>query len=273
MQISRPASIFKSSDARDDMDVLPDAQQVVIGEPAQVYDMIGCGTIATANVNLLMVDDADELSSSNIAEQICGIRKLLPEPTQVVFLSTTTPHEVFELAEKVMRDPLYIMVGQSEYPLEGIKQSYKVVKTEDRKLDILCELDESSALAQGIVFCNTRKKLEWLEQELTGRGLDTAAMHGDMRADHRAAMMADFRSSGSRVLIATEMLARGLDPQRMAVVVNFELPTNPEKYVHRTGLGRHSDWKAPVINLITADEKPKLREIEQFYKTRIEKMH
>ncbi|KAJ4147442.1 hypothetical protein LMH87_001959 [Akanthomyces muscarius] len=272
MQISHPANIFKS-DAGDDMGILHDAQQVVIGEPSQVYNMLRSGTITAENINVLFLDDADELLSRNIAEQICGIHELLPESTQFILFSTTTPHCMLETAAKLMHDPLYITVAKTEYPLDGIKQSYIVVETEERKLDILSELYESSALARGIIFCNRRKKVEWLEQKLTDRGLATSAMHADMRAIDRADILAGFRASASRVLIATEMLARGLDVQQMTLIVNFELPANPENYIHRTGLGRHSGRKSPVINLITADEVPRVQEIEQLYNTRIENMH
>lgn len=272
MQISHPADTFES-DARGDKGILHDAQQVVVGEPGQVYDMLRSGTITAENITVLFLDDADELLSRNIAEQICGIHELLPESTQVVLFSTTTPHYMLETAAKLMQDPLYITVAKTEYPLDGIKQSYIVVETEDRKLDILSELYESSALARGIIFCNRRKKVEWLEQKLTGRGLATSAMHADMPAIDRADILAGFRASASRVLIATEMLARGLDVQQMTLIVNFELPANPKNYIHRTGLGRHSGRKSPVINLITADEVPKVQEIEQLYNTRIEKMH
>lgn len=272
MHISRPADIV-GSDAGVEINTLHDNQQIVIGEPSQVYDMIRSGTIAIDNVNLLALDEADKLSSCNIDEQICDIHKLLPECTQVIFLSATESSHMLKVAARIMRDPLHIIVKRTKHPLNGIKQSYIAVETDDCKLDILSELDESSALAQGIIFCNTRRMLEWLEQNLIARGLDICAMHADMYATDRAAIMADFYSSTSRVMIATQMLARGLNVQQMIIVVNFDLPVNPEDYVNRVGLGGRPDRRSTVLNLITLNDVLKAQEIEKFYNIQFEQRH
>lgn len=250
-----------------------DGQQIVIGDPNQVYDMMRSGTISIDKIKLLALDEADKLSSRNTDEQIYRIFNLLPERTQVIFLSTTMPPHMLEIAARMMSDPLHIMVKETDHPLDGIKQSYIVAETEDSKLDILSKLDQSSMLAQGVIFCNTRKTLEWLEQKLTARGLAISAMHGDMFATKRAAIMAGARSSTSHVLIATQMLARGIDKKPMTLIVNFDLPANPGDYIHRTGLGSRSDQNSTVINLITADDVSRVQEIERFYNTQIKERH
>ncbi|KAJ5217454.1 hypothetical protein N7468_010462 [Penicillium chermesinum] len=205
MQINGPADISKP-DPCDDIGLSHDAQQVVIGEPDQVCDMIQSGIITPDNINLLFLDEADKLLSCDTAEQICAIYELLPEATQIVFISRTMPYCMLEIAVRLIRDPLYITVGKAEHPLDGIEQSYIVVEVEDHKLDILSELDKSSALARGMIFCNTRQKLEWLEQKLTVRGLAISTMHADIISIECAAIMAGFRSSTSYVLIATKIL-------------------------------------------------------------------
>lgn len=272
MQISSLDMV--SSDVHADTSAFHDSQQIVIGEPSEVYDMIRSNMITSDSIRLLALDEADKLSSSNMYEQIYGIFQLLPESTQAIFLSETTPQHMLDLAARIMPDYVHVMVKTSDDPLDGLHQSYSVAETEDAKLGILSELHESSALAKGVIFCNTRKTVEWLEQKLVARGWDVSAMHYDMPATDRGEMMADFRSSDSRVLIATQMLARGIDKEHMPLIVNFDLPADPKKYVERTGVvGPGSDRERAVINLVTAEEAARIQEIEKIYNAEIKQRY
>ncbi|KAF1840555.1 eukaryotic initiation factor-like protein 4A-I [Cucurbitaria berberidis CBS 394.84] len=203
---------------------------------------------------------------------IYDIFQLLPQSTQVVLLSATMPQDVLEVTTKFMRDPVRILVKKDELTLEGIKQFYIAVEKEDWKLDTLSDLYETVTITQAVIFCNTRRKVDWLTDKLTARDFTVSAMHGDMDQAQRDVIMKEFRSGSSRVLIATDLLARGIDVQQVSLVINYDLPANRENYIHRIGRGGRFGRKGVAINFVTADDVRMMREIEQFYSTQIEEM-
>jgi translation initiation factor 4A len=205
-------------------------------------------------------------------EQIYDIFQLLPQSTQVVLLSATMPQDVLEVTTKFMRDPVRILVKKAELTLEGIKQFYIAVEKEDWKLDTLSDLYETVTITQAVIFCNTRRKVDWLTDKLTSRDFTVSAMHGDMDQAQRDVIMKEFRSGSSRVLIATDLLARGIDVQQVSLVINYDLPANRENYIHRIGRGGRFGRKGVAINFVTQDDVRMMREIEQFYSTQIEEM-
>jgi len=179
---------------------------------------------------------------------------------------------VLEVTTKFMRDPVRILVKKAELTLEGIKQFYIAVEKEDWKLDTLSDLYETVTITQAVIFCNTRKKVDWLTDKLGQRDFTVSAMHGDMDQGQRDLIMKEFRSGSSRVLIATDLLARGIDVQQVSLVINYDLPANRENYIHRIGRGGRFGRKGVAINFVTADDVRMMREIEQFYSTQIEEM-
>lgn len=182
------------------------------------------------------------------------------------------PQDVLEVTTKFMRDPVRILVKKDELTLEGIKQFYIAVEKEDWKLDTLSDLYETVTITQAVIFCNTRRKVDWLTDKLTARDFTVSAMHGDMDQGQRDLIMKEFRSGSSRVLIATDLLARGIDVQQVSLVINYDLPANRENYIHRIGRGGRFGRKGVAINFVTADDVRMMREIEQFYSTQIEEM-
>ena len=257
---------------RDDMKALQDGPQVVVGTPGRVHDMIQRRVLRTDSMKMFVLDEADEMLSRGFTEQIYDIFQLLPQSTQVVLLSATMPQDVLEVTTKFMRDPVRILVKKDELTLEGIKQFYIAVEKEDWKLDTLSDLYETVTITQAVIFCNTRRKVDWLTEKLTGRDFTVSAMHGDMAQNERDVIMKEFRSGSSRVLIATDLLARGIDVQQVSLVINYDLPANRENYIHRIGRGGRFGRKGVAINFVTADDVRMMREIEQFYSTQIEEM-
>jgi len=257
---------------RDDMKILQDGVHVVVGTPGRVHDMIQRRALKTDAIKLFVLDEADEMLSRGFTEQIYDIFQLLPQSTQVVLLSATMPQDVLEVTTKFMRDPVRILVKKAELTLEGIKQFYIAVEKEDWKLDTLSDLYETVTITQAVIFCNTRRKVDWLTEKLTARDFTVSAMHGDMDQHQRDLIMKEFRSGSSRVLIATDLLARGIDVQQVSLVINYDLPANRENYIHRIGRGGRFGRKGVAINFVTADDVRMMREIEQFYSTQIEEM-
>jgi translation initiation factor 4A len=254
------------------MKALQDGPQVVVGTPGRVHDMIQRRVLKTDSMKQFVLDEADEMLSRGFTEQIYDIFQLLPQSTQVVLLSATMPQDVLEVTTKFMRDPVRILVKKDELTLEGIKQFYIAVEKEDWKLDTLSDLYETVTITQAVIFCNTRRKVDWLTDKLTARDFTVSAMHGDMDQGQRDVIMKEFRSGSSRVLIATDLLARGIDVQQVSLVINYDLPANRENYIHRIGRGGRFGRKGVAINFVTADDVRMMREIEQFYSTQVEEM-
>jgi translation initiation factor 4A len=182
------------------------------------------------------------------------------------------PTDVLDVTTKFMREPVRILVKRDELTLEGIKQFYIAVEKEEWKLDTLCDLYETVTITQAVIFCNTRRKVDWLTNKLREREFTVSAMHGDMEQAQRELIMKEFRSGSSRVLISTDLLARGIDVQQVSLVINYDLPSNLENYIHRIGRGGRFGRKGVAINFVDADAVKTLREIEQFYNTQVDEM-
>merc|ERR1712018_804974 len=191
---------------------------------------------------------------------------------QVVLLSATMPAEVLEVTTRFMREPIRILVKKEELTLEGIRQFYIQIEREEWKLDTLCDMYETLTITQAVIFCNTRRKVDWLTEKMSSRDFTVSAMHGDMNQQERDLIMREFRSGSSRVLITTDLLARGIDVQQVSLVINYDLPANRENYIHRIGRGGRFGRKGVAINFLTDDDKRALQDIEKFYNTQIDEM-
>merc|ERR1712025_1060446 len=156
--------------------------------------------------------------------------------------------------------------------LEGIQQFYILVEKEEWKLDTLCDLYETLTITQAVIFLNTRRKVEWLTQKLHEKDFTVSALHGDMEQADRDIIMREFRSGSSRVLITTDLLARGIDVQQVPLVINYDLPSNRENYIHRIGRSGRFGRKGVSINFVVDEDTRTLREIEEFYNTKVEEM-
>jgi len=257
---------------RDDMRILREGVQVVVGTPGRVYDMINRNSLSLTGCKMFVLDEADEMLSRGFKDQIYDVFQHLPSKVQVVLCSATMPNEILEISQRFMRDPKRILVKRDELTLDGIKQFYIAVEQEDWKLETLCDLYETLTITQAIIYCNTRKKVDWLADKMGQRDFTVSAMHGEMTAQEREGILKEFRSGSSRVLITTDLLARGIDVQQVSLVINYDLPGNRENYIHRIGRSGRFGRKGVAINFATAEDTRTLREIEQFYNTQIEEM-
>ena len=260
------------TNVREDMARLGDGAQVVVGTPGRVYDMINRGAFRTDKLKMFCLDEADEMLSRGFKDQMYEVFQLLPQDTQVVLLSATMPEDVLAVTKKFMRDPVRILVKRDELTLEGIKQFYIGVEKEEWKFETLTDLYETVTITQAVIFCNTRRKVDWLTEQLHSQEFTVSAMHGDMDQQQREVIMREFRSGSSRVLITTDLLARGIDVQQVSLVINYDMPANRENYIHRIGRGGRFGRKGVAINFVTVDDVRMLRDIEQFYNTHIEEM-
>jgi ATP-dependent RNA helicase len=237
-----------------------------------VFDMIQRKNLRTRNIKMLIIDEADEMLNKGFKEQIYDIYRYLPPTTQVVLVSATLPQEVLEMTKMFMNEPVRILVKRDELTLEGIKQYFVAVEKEEWKFDTLCDLYDTLTITQAVIFCNTKKKVDWLASKMRENNFTVSAMHGEMPQKEREVVMEDFRAGSSRVLIATDVWGRGLDVQQVSLVINYDLPNNRELYIHRIGRSGRFGRKGVAINFVKEEDVGVLRDIEQYYSTQIDEM-
>ncbi|PIC50160.1 hypothetical protein B9Z55_001172 [Caenorhabditis nigoni] len=256
----------------EDIRKLDYGQHVVSGTPGRVFDMIRRRNLRTRAIKLLVLDEADEMLNKGFKEQLYDIYRYLPPGAQVVLLSATLPHEILEMTSKFMTDPIRILVKRDELTLEGIKQFFVAVDREEWKFDTLIDLYDTLTITQAVLFCNTRRKVDWLTDKMKEANFTVSSMHGDMEQKDRDEVMKEFRAGNTRVLISTDVWARGLDVPQVSLVINYDLPNNRELYIHRIGRSGRFGRKGVAINFVKQDDVRILRDIEQYYSTQIDEM-
>ncbi|KAJ1922145.1 translation initiation factor eIF4A [Mycoemilia scoparia] len=260
------------TNVQEDAKKLQSGVHVVVGTPGRVFDMINRKHLNTDHVKMFVLDEADEMLSRGFKEQIYDVFQSLPTTVQVVLLSATMPQDVLEVTTKFMRDPIRILVKRDELTLEGIKQFFVNVEKDEFKFDTLIDLYSTFTITQAVIFCNTRRKVDKVTEDLRSREFTVSALHGDMDQSDRDIIMKEFRSGSSRVLITTDLLARGIDVQQVSLVINYDLPTNMENYIHRIGRGGRFGRKGVAINFVTNQDNAALLELQKFYNTQIDEM-
>jgi translation initiation factor 4A len=257
---------------RDDIRTLSQGVHVIVGTPGRVTHMIQSEVLKLAPVKLFILDEADEMLSRGFKEQIYEIFQHLNNKVQVCLFSATMPEEILEISQRFMRNPVRILVKKDEITLEGIRQFYVAVEQEAWKLETLCDLYETLTITQSIIYCNLKSRVDWLKDRMSARDFTVSSMHGSMTGPERELIMREFRSGSSRVLITTDLLARGIDVQQVSLVINYDMPGNRENYIHRIGRSGRFGKKGVAINLVAEGDVTALREIEEFYRTNVEEM-
>lgn len=259
------------TDVRQDAQILRAGVQFVIGTPGRVADMLNQGALNVSQCKLFVLDEADEMLSSGFKEQILIIFKHLPNDIQVVLCSATMPPEILDLSQKFMRNPKRILVKKEELTLDGIKQYFVNVQHEQYKATVLFDLYQRLTITQAIIFCNTRRRADELTDRMTKQDFSVSCMHGEMTATERERVLRDFRTGNTRVLISTDLLARGIDVQQVNLVINYDIPSR-ENYIHRIGRSGRLGKKGTAINLVTDRDASQIQDIEEHYRTEINEL-
>jgi len=272
MQI-RAYSATGGTPLREDLRALEKGVHFVVGTPGRIYDLIHRGVLNRQYVRVLVLDEADQMLEDRFKEQIlCILEMGFPATTQVALFSATMPDEVVAVANKLLRKPVRILIPPEEVTLEGISQYYVAMQKEEWKFDALCDIYKQLNVNQALIYCNKRQRAEWLAEKMTAEGFPLSFIHGEMDVDERRNRMQAFRSGNVRVLISTDLLARGIDVQQVSLVINFELPVQRENYIHRIGRSGRFGRKGTAINLLCPDEVKMLKEIEAHYQTTIKEL-
>jgi len=243
--------------------------KIIIGCPGRIFDMIQRKYLKTENIKTIVIDEADEMLSSGFKEQIYNIFQKLPTNVQVALFSATLPAEIYNLTNKFMRKPIEILVKTEQLTLEGIQQYFINLNDDKDKFDTLKDLFSNISLSQCIIYCNSIQKVDDLYNSMINDSFPVCKIHSNMSKDERQKNYKDFLNGTYRVLISSNITARGIDIQQVSTVINFDLPNCVHIYLHRIGRSGRFGRKGLGINFITKRDIKKLKEIEDFYSTNI----
>uniref|UniRef100_A0A6C0ASM0 RNA helicase n=1 Tax=viral metagenome TaxID=1070528 RepID=A0A6C0ASM0_9ZZZZ len=245
---------------------------VICGCPGRVYDMMRRDKINSRKIKLVILDEADEMLSSGFKDQVYNIFQNFSSTIQVALFSATMPDGINTIISKIMRNPVKISVKREALTLEGIKQYYVAIDDDHQKYATLKDLFSYLSISQCIIYCNSIKRVQDLYEAMKDDEFPVCRIHGNMDKTDRETAFNDFKTGGSRVLISSNVTARGIDIQQVSIVINFDLPKCVHTYLHR--IGRSGRWgrKGVGINFITRRDVSKIKTIEEHYSTQISEM-
>ena len=245
---------------------------VVVGTPGRVHDMIRRKYLRTDKMVLIVCDEADEMLSQGFKDQIYKIFQYMPGDIQVGLFSATIPDELTELTEKFMNKPIRILVKAAQLTLQGIAQYYIKLDNDEQKFETIKDLFGGMNVSQAIIYCNSTRRVDDLHEAMLADNYPVEKIHGKMEPDERKDTNKRFRDGGCRVLITSDLYARGIDVQQVSVVINFDVPKSEHTYLHR--IGRSGRWgrKGIAINFITKHDGARVKHFEEYYNTSIVEM-
>lgn len=245
---------------------------VVIGCPGRIHDMMRRKRLQVKDLKLVIMDEADEMLSQGFKEQVYHIFQYLPATIQVALFSATMPNEIAKLTDKFMKEPVKILVKAEQLTLEGIEQYYVALDTDEHKYEALKDLYGVLSLSQSIIYCNSVRRVEELYEAMISDSFPVCRIHSNMDKNERQASFNEFASGKMRMLISSNVTARGIDVQQVSTVINFDIPKCVNIYLHR--IGRSGRWgrKGMGINFVTKRDIHSMKEIEQHYHTEIKEL-
>ncbi len=245
---------------------------IIVGTPGRIHDMIRRKYINTNSLEMLIVDEADEMLSHGFKSQMYKIFQFIPENIQVSLFSATMPTELEELSKAFMRNPIKILVKKEQLTLQGISQYFINIQNDLQKYETLKDLFGAISMSQAIIYCNSVKRVDDLEEAMREDDFPVKKIHGKMPETERKEIFKQFKNGGARVLITSDLFARGIDVQQVNIVINFDIPKSEHTYLHR--IGRSGRWgrKGIAINFQSKHDISKLKRIEDYYSTQIEEM-
>jgi translation initiation factor 4A len=246
--------------------------QVVIGTPGRVIDMLNRRHLVTSGIQTLVLDEADEMLSFGFKDDMYTVIQNLKKEAQICLFSATLPPEILEMTQKFMNDPVNVLVKQEELTLEGIQQFYVNVNHSDWKYDVIVDLYDTINVNQCIIYINSRQRIVDIYQKLCENSFPVEYITGERSGPERTEIMEKFRAGQIRILLASDLLARGIDVQQLSLVINYDLPKEKETYIHRIGRSGRYGRKGVAINLICDRDVEYLKHIESFYDTKIDEM-
>jgi len=248
--------------------ILKKGVQIVVGTPGRIMDHMRRKTIKLDNVKMMVLDEADEMLNMGFIDDIKFILGKAPDVRQTALFSATVPKPILELTKKFQNNPEHIRIPSKELTVESTEQIYFQVRSKD-KLALLSRLLVMYTPQRSMVFCNTKRVVDELVSELKMRGYSADAIHGDLRQAQRNRVLGDFRSGSVKILVATDVAARGLDIDNVEIVFNYDVPQYDEYYIHRIGRTGRMGKSGMALTFVSGRDSHKLKAIERYAKTSI----
>ena len=247
---------------------LKKAARIVVGTPGRIIDHMTRGTLRLGMVKIVVLDEADEMLDMGFLDDVETILGATAPERQTLLFSATIPRTILALARKYQKDSQMVNVVSSQLTVPEVEQTYFEV-SQGTKLDVLCRLIDTYKLDSSLVFCNTKRQVDKTARELQTRGYRADSLHGDMTQSRRESTMLKFRKKLSKILVATDVAARGLDVEGIEAVINYDLPRDEQYYVHRIGRTARMGKGGRAITLILSYEIGQLLAIQRYAKTKI----
>ena len=244
---------------------LKDGTQIIVGTPGRVMDHMRRKTIKFDQVHTVIMDEADEMLNMGFLEAILS---QLPEERQTIMFSATMPDAIQKIAKTFQKDPQIVRVVKKELTVPKVTQYYYEVKPKT-KVEVMCRLLDMYAPKLSVAFCNTKRQVDELVQELQGRGYFAEGLHGDLKQIQRDRVMNSFRNGRTEILVATDVAARGIDVDDVEAVFNYDIPQDEEYYVHRIGRTGRAGREGIAFSFVVGRDVYKLRDIQRYCKTKI----
>ncbi|MDW5562708.1 MAG: DEAD/DEAH box helicase [Methanomassiliicoccus sp.] len=263
-------AIYGGAGMEPQLEALNKGVDIVVGTPGRIIDHIQRGTLVLKEIEFLVLDEADRMLDMGFIEDITYIISRVPKERQTMLFSATIPGEIRKLAEEQMKSPQVVSVSEDELVLPNTKQMYFAVGRKN-KIWALCRvLDKEKPKA--IVFAQTKHMVDIIEKRLTSYGYPAAAIHGDLTQARREKVLSDFRNGKIKVLIATDVAARGLDIEGVNYVINYDIPESPDTYVHRIGRTGRAGKEGKAITFVSSDEMHLLEAIQNFTEVKLKQV-
>jgi superfamily II DNA/RNA helicase len=245
---------------------------LIVGTAGRVLDMLRRKAIAKQHLRLVILDEADEMLSGNFRDQMYHVFQCIPTECQVAVFSATLPSEVLDLTARFMRDPVTLTIEAPKLNLEGIQQYFVAVPDDRVKYDALKDLFAQLTINQSIIYVNSVQRVVTLYESMIQDGFSVCCIHSSMRREEREKAFYEFRTGTHRVLISSNVTARGIDVQQVSTVLNFDIPGDVHTYLHR--IGRSGRWgrKGLAINFMTRRDVAMMRRIEEYYQSTIKEL-
>ena len=266
-------TLVGGSSVDDDLSLLRNTPpHVVVGCPGRVFDILKKNQKICKNIKIVVLDEADEMLSFGFKEQVYNILQLLNKDIQICLFSATLPDYIHTIINKIMKNPVSIQVKSEQLTLEGISQYYIAIENDQQKYATLKDLYSLISVSQCIIYANSLQRVSDLYDAMSTDGFPVCCIHSNMEKEERDQAFTDFKIGKYRVMISSNVTARGIDIQQVSIVINFDLPKCTHTYLHR--IGRSGRWgrKGVGINFITRRDVAKIREIEAHYATQINEL-
>merc|ERR1711988_313793 len=258
-------------DRRVDFKNLEKGTNILSGTPGRILDLLTLKRLESKDIVLIIIDEADEMLSKDFEADLKKIVRSLNHDVQIALISATVPDQIVNLSEAILNKnrKKIIKMNNSELTLEGIQQFHICMQKDEDKFEVLEDLYKSFTFGQVVVFCSTIERVIFLDNYMKERNHTVDSIHGNMSQEERQTAMGKFRLGTSKILISTDLIARGIDVQQVSIVFNFDMPLEKETYIHRIGRSGRYGRKGFAISFVMQDQLPYINEIEKWYETEI----